>query len=130
MISPARLWSSQKSNTVDRAGYSDYKEASSASRLKRKLGLDGMHDEYPLTRVEDGTNSTTIFAGHRDDLMVTKGDAESESSLKGVDALPSGHAWPLEQEHGHGLGRTRTLQREDQGVIHVQTEYRIEEQRG
>lgn len=129
LISPARLWSSQKSNTADRAGYSVTKEASSGSRLKRKLGLDGMHDEYPLTRIEDGINNTTVFAGGREDGGVTKGDAESDSSLKGVTALPSGNGWPLQHEQRPGMGTRSNSRNKDHGVIHVQTEYRIEGQR-
>lgn len=125
IISPARLWASDKDGTDrDRAGYTESKHGSE-NRVRRKLGFDGMHDEYPLTRIEDGITSTTVAAAHSDGI--TRGDAESDGSLKAVSSLSAGNKWE-QQEHAH-RGRSNAATK-DQGVIHVQTEYKIEGLKG
>jgi hypothetical protein len=120
IVSPARLWASDKVESDrdrDRVGYTESKD-NSKNRLKRKLGLDGMHDEYPLTRIEDGVTSTTVAAAHGD--VGLRGDAESDGSIKDLTALPGMATWESQDQ-----AQRRT---KGQGVIRVQTEYKIEGQ--
>lgn len=110
MISPVRLWTSEKVASSDHVSYPTH--IGSRSKRKRKAGLDGMHDEYPLTSM-DGMTNTTLIGGDREGSMRTKGDTDSQISLErqlqgpGITPKPAqGHGW-----------------------INVQTEYSVKEQR-
>jgi hypothetical protein len=86
IISPTRLWSSKKGNTTDRVGYSGGIE--SRQKLRDKLGVE--HDEYPLTRIEDGMTNTVITRGDGGGLHSMKGDGISEDSIRDVSPIHSG----------------------------------------
>ncbi|KAG9197642.1 hypothetical protein G6514_001166 [Epicoccum nigrum] len=56
LISPSRLWSSNKGDTEDRAGYSG--SLSGRKPSKPKFGIE--HDEYPLTCIEEEISTTSL----------------------------------------------------------------------
>lgn len=70
LVSPSRLWSSNKGSTADRAGYSGNIDSKYKSR--NKLGIE--HDEYPLTRVEDEVTHTVTTGEHGESLNSAKSD--------------------------------------------------------
>jgi hypothetical protein len=108
LISPARLWSSNKGSTAGRTG--ELGESGFGKRSRNKAGME--HDEYPLTLVgEEGLNTVAASA---------KGDVDSQNSLRNV----SPNRWedgqePLGRlsEHKPGLAH---------GKIHVRHEYSVE----
>jgi hypothetical protein len=101
LVSPARLWTSNKGSSKDRTGNSG--GSGFGKRLMNKVGSE--HDEYPLTRIEDGISNTVVASG-------AKGDAESEDSSGNYGACWEGQRRP------------------DDGKIHVQHEYNIRKQTG
>jgi hypothetical protein len=85
LISPARLWTSNKASTTDHMGCSG--GGGSANKLRNELGTE--HDEYPLTRVEDGATNTAMMCGNREGSLGVKGDADSEKSGRNVSTANS-----------------------------------------
>ncbi|KAH6851599.1 integral membrane protein [Alternaria rosae] len=85
LISPARLWASNKASTSDHMGYSG--GIGSGNKLRNKIGIE--HDEYPLTRVEDGVTNTVIMSGNRGGSLGGKCDADSEKSGRDVSTANS-----------------------------------------
>jgi hypothetical protein len=73
LVSPARLWTSNKVSTSDYVGNSGYN--GSGNKLRNKIGLE--HDEYPLTRIEDGATDTMITRGNYEGSIGAKGDANT-----------------------------------------------------
>ena len=56
LISPSRLWSSNKGDTEERAGYSG--SSSGRKPSKPKFGIE--HDEYPLTCIEEEMSTASL----------------------------------------------------------------------
>ncbi|KAL1792135.1 hypothetical protein ACET3X_009886 [Alternaria dauci] len=75
LVSPARLWTSNKASTSDRDGYSAH--IGLENKLRNKARLE--HDEYPLTHVGDGVADTTITCEDYQGFTGPKSDAGSAS---------------------------------------------------
>ncbi|KAF2644592.1 integral membrane protein [Massarina eburnea CBS 473.64] len=89
IVSPSRLWSSNKGSTVDRAGYGNSGNMDSRVKMRNKLGVE--HDEYPLTCIEDGMgNSATAGRGDGDGSHDLKGDGSSDNSMRDTPSMHSG----------------------------------------
>jgi hypothetical protein len=80
LISPARLWSSNKFNTSYLVGYS----GSIVSGNKLEVGIGVEHDEYLLTCVEHEAADVMSVCGKREGSLGVKGDADSETSERNV----------------------------------------------
>jgi hypothetical protein len=103
LISPTKLWSSNKGSLTGRTG--DLGGSGFGKKLKNKVGLE--HDEYPLTRIENGMTSTVVAS-------------EGEG-----DPTNGGTTW--EGQGRHQPGREERLR---DGRIHVQHDYSIRRQTG
>jgi hypothetical protein len=82
IISPARIWSSNKGSTKDRVGYSN--SANIKCSTRNKAGME--HDEYPLTQMED--DSTEAVATGRSEGM--SGAAKSDTNSVTSNTMSSG----------------------------------------
>jgi hypothetical protein len=108
LISPARLWSSNKSSTTGRIGESG--ESGFGKRLRNKVGLE--IDEYPLTLIGDGVTDTVVASA--------KGDVDSNNGSRDI----SPTRWDEEQQSQERQSDQKN--RVTRGEIHVQHEYSVQ----
>ena len=75
LISPSRLWSSNKGDTGERAKYSG--SLSGRKPSKPKFGVE--HDEYPLTRIEEelSTISSMKVSDNSQELQPARNETNS-----------------------------------------------------
>jgi len=83
LISPSRLWSSNKGASKDSAGYT----GSLSARKPPRPVFGSEHDEHPLTRIENGISTTSITSemNVKGEVGTTKNWRNDAISSKGSD---------------------------------------------
>lgn len=61
IVSPARFWTSNKGSSANRGGYIGSDNDSRHKKARVMFGVE--HDEYPLTRIEEGVTDTIVTRG-------------------------------------------------------------------